>query len=120
MAKAKTNPFDDLLASIGDETDRQALGEMAERYPNLKESVMLRSDYSRVMDENRDKVKLADAWDAWRQSNWVDNGLGEGKGATKRELEAQQKIQELMLQLQEQQLQYRILIKLLDMLILKV
>ena len=81
--------FTNLLESLPDSDEfefkgsvRKAFAELAEKVPKLKESVLAQSDYSRRMDEVRDKVKLADTWDEWRRNNWDDE-----KHMTRAELE---------------------------------
>jgi hypothetical protein len=99
---AKKNAFDDLLASFGDDSDRQVITGLAEKYPVLRDSVLMRADYSRQSDElkaERERLKAeadyAAAMKQWREANWVDNAYGDGKGALKRELEKDARIQEL-------------------------
>jgi hypothetical protein len=99
---AKKNAFEELLASLPEEGDRQAMTGLAEKYPVLRESVLLRSDYSRSMDELKaEKQRLQAEADyaaqmkAWREANWVDNAYGDGVGALKRELEKDAQIAEL-------------------------
>ena len=77
MAK-KDNAFDNLLASASwiKPESRQAFEALAETEPFLKEAVMLRSDYSRNLDELRPKVAKADQWDAWEAENWdAEHGM---------------------------------------------
>lgn len=77
MAK-KDNAFDNLLASASwtKPESRQAFEALAETEPFLKEAVMLRSDYSRNLDELRPKVAKADQWDAWEFENWdAEHGM---------------------------------------------
>ena len=82
--------FDVLLESLPEDQEfefkgpvRKAFAELAEKVPKLKDSVLAQSDYSRKMDEVRDKVILANKWDEWRQNNWDDE-----KNSTKDELRA--------------------------------
>ena len=75
---AKSNAFDNLLASASwtKPESRQAFEALAEAEPFLKEAVMLRSDYSRNLDELRPKVAKADQWDAWESENWdAEHGM---------------------------------------------
>lgn len=88
------NAFDELLESIPNESDRKALSEIADRNAKLKEGYLRQSDYSRHLDSFREREKemqswkdQAEQWESWRKNNWVDGALGNGKGATKRELE---------------------------------
>lgn len=83
MAK---NAFDELLDSMG-EDHRKALGEIAEQYPDLKSGYLRQSDYSRKMDEIRDKVTYAKQWEDWYSKNWDADAFGKGQGGTKREME---------------------------------
>jgi hypothetical protein len=71
MAK-NNNAFDNLLASAswGTPESRQAFEELATKEPFLKEAVMLRSDYSRNLDELKPKLAKAEAWDTWESDNW--------------------------------------------------
>jgi hypothetical protein len=99
MAK---NAFDELLASFTEESDRQAITGLAEKYPTLKQSVLRQADYSRHMDElkaERQKLQAeadyAAAMKKWREENWIDNYYSDGVGALKREVEKDQRIAEL-------------------------
>jgi hypothetical protein len=91
---AKKNAFDELLESVAEENDRKALGDIAEKYPQLREGVLRQSDYSRKMDELRAKseelkkdLEETETWRKWASENYVYDAYGEGQGATKRELE---------------------------------
>lgn len=104
---AKKNAFEELLASISEDTDRQVITGLAEKYPNLRDSVMMRSDYSRNMDELRAEreqhsaeLAYAAAMKKWREENWIENAYGDGKGALKRELDKDARISELEQQIQ--------------------
>jgi hypothetical protein len=57
--------FDDLLASFTDEGDRQALEGLAAKNPNLKDSVLRQSDYSRKLNEFKAKETQLDQWTAY-------------------------------------------------------
>lgn len=99
---AKENAFDKLLASLPDEGDRQVITGLAEKHPVLRESVLMRADYSRNMDELKaERERLKDAvdygqqWRKWYEDQWVPNAYGEGKGATKRELDKDAQLQAL-------------------------
>lgn len=94
--------FEVLLESLPDSDEfefkgsvRKAFAELAEKVPKLKESVLAQSDYSRRMDEVRDKVKLADTWDEWRRNNWDDD-----KHMTRSELEKQAEMDRLQTELE--------------------
>lgn len=98
---AKTNAFDELLASIPDEGDRKALQGIAEKYQPLREGILRQSDYSRKMDELasksnelREKLSEAEQWQKWASENYVYDAYGDGKGATKRELEKDKLVQQ--------------------------
>lgn len=82
--------FEQLLATFSDEADRQAFEALSTKNPKLKESVLLRSDYSRRMDEVKDKVEMADQWNDWRSKHWDDE-----KKMTKREIERVAQIEAL-------------------------
>lgn len=96
MAKGN-NAFDNLLASASWSTpeSRQAFEELVQKEPFLKESVMLRSDYSRNLDELRPKVQKADQWDAWEAENWDTE-----HGMTKAEYALQQRNAEIQSRLE--------------------
>lgn len=64
------NPFDDILATISDESDRQALKTLGEKHAPLKEAVMRQSDYSKKLNELNAEVTRAKQWDTWREENW--------------------------------------------------
>jgi hypothetical protein len=96
---AKNNAFDDLLASFTDDGTRKALADIADKEPKLREAVMLRSDYSRSLDEFKTKEKelsgaaeRAKNYEGWYSENWVKDAFGEGKGGTKRELDYHNKL----------------------------
>jgi hypothetical protein len=69
---AKT-AWERVLESISDEEDRKALEGIGSKHRVLQDSVLAQSDYSRKMDEVRDKVTLADSWKKWREENWLDS-----------------------------------------------
>lgn len=105
------NAFEDVLASIIPiEEDRQVLAEVAAKHPALRESMLRQSDYSRKMDELKrereavqDRIAHAEQWDGWYRENWVNDALGDGVGATKRELEHIKKLREAESKLAEMQ-----------------
>jgi hypothetical protein len=96
MAKGN-NAFDNLLASgtWAKPENRQAFESMVADEPWLKEAVMLRSDYSRNLDEMRPKVEKADKWDTWMSENWDDE-----HGMTKAEYALQQRNAEIQRRLE--------------------
>lgn len=94
---AVKNGFDALLEKLGDANDTSALQALASKYPVLKESVLMQSDYSRKMDEVRDKLKEAEVnaqalkgWESWRDENYDDQAK-----ATKAEIALRAQAQEL-------------------------
>jgi hypothetical protein len=105
------NAFEDVLASIIPDGDaRKVLEDVAAKYPALRESMLRQSDYSRRMGEIQrreealqGRAEHADQWDAWYRQNWVPDALGEGMGATKRELEQIQKLKDADARLKEMQ-----------------
>ncbi len=91
---SKKNAFEELLEAIPDEGDRKALGEIAGKYQQLRDGYLRQSDYSRKMDEiaaqakeHQAKLEEAQRWAKWAEENYVYDAYGDGKGATKRELE---------------------------------
>jgi hypothetical protein len=94
---AVKNGFDALLEKLNDPSDVSALQSLATKYPVLKDSVMAQSDYSRRMDEVRDKLKEAEAnaqalkgWESWRDENYDDQAK-----ATKAEIALRAQAQQL-------------------------
>jgi hypothetical protein len=94
---AVKNGFDALLEKLGDANDTSALQSLASKYPVLKESILMQSDYSRKMDEVRDKLKEAEVnaqalkgWESWRDENYDDQAK-----ATKAEIALRAQAQEL-------------------------
>lgn len=90
------NGFDALLEKLGDANDTSVLQSLASKYPVLKESVLMQSDYSRKMDEVRDKLKEAEVnaqalkgWETWRDENYDDSAK-----ATKAEIALRAQLQE--------------------------
>lgn len=107
---AKTNAFDELLASVESVKPeyRQALAEIAEAVPDLRDGYLRKADYSRKSDELKserekfqERLSFADQYDAWWKENYVPNALGEGQGATKRELEYRKQAEEIQAKLEE-------------------
>jgi hypothetical protein len=79
------NSFDDVLNSlVTDESDRGVLGDLANKYPGIKEGWLRQSDYSRKLDAFRDTEKKASEyeskfnevsqevtkWNQWAAENW--------------------------------------------------
>lgn len=90
------NGFDALLEKLGDANDTSVLQSLASKYPVLKESVLMQSDYSRKMDEVRDKLKEAEVnaqalkgWETWRDENYDYSAK-----ATKAEIALRAQLQE--------------------------
>lgn len=94
--------FDELLATFAEEADRKAFEDLSSKNPKLKESVLLRSDYSRRMDEVKDQLTELNGWKDWRSKHW-----DEDKKMTKREAEKLAEIERL--QTEKQQLEDRLL-----------
>lgn len=82
--------FEQLLATFADEADRKAFEDLGTKNPKIKESVLLRSDYSRRMDEVKDQLGQLNEWNNWRAKHW-----DEDKKMTKRELEKAAQIEAL-------------------------
>lgn len=106
------NAFDELLESVTarDPNHGKALAEIAEAVPELKNGWLRQADYSRRMDDVKrekesyqDRLKYAEQWEAWRNEHWVDNAFSDGKGATKRELDAIKQAEEVRKQYEELQ-----------------
>lgn len=102
-----SNKFEELLASIvQDENDRKVVLEVGGKYPELRDGWLRQSDYSKNMDslkkeqtEFKEKVSYADSMSNWWKENWINDAYGDGKGATKRELEKDNLIAELQKQI---------------------
>ena len=69
---------------------------------------MLRSDYSRQSDElkkqreeHQAQLAFAESMQKWYGEHWVPNAYGEGKGATKRELETTTKLRTVEQELEQ-------------------
>lgn len=112
MAK---NAFDELLESITEEPDRKALSEIAAKVPELKNSVLRQSDYSRNMDalqkekrELQTQIDSLQRWESWAKENYVYDGRGKGKGATKRELEIERQLADARKQMSELEQQIQV------------
>lgn len=107
---AKKNAFEELLESIPDEGDRKALEEIGGKYQVVRDGHLRQSDYSRKMDELAAKTKELQAkldeatrWNEWAGENYVYDAYGEGKGATKRELEQVKLAEQYRAQMEELQ-----------------
>lgn len=85
------NGWEELLASIKDEPDRQAIETVASKHPELKNGWLRQSDYSRKMDAIKKTEDYVKGWEKWKDDNWVPEAYaledGTKVGATKRELE---------------------------------
>lgn len=65
------NSFDDILNSlVGDVDDREVLGSLASKYPEIKQGWLRQADYSRKLDSFRDTEKRVEAWNKWAADNW--------------------------------------------------
>ncbi len=65
------NSFDDILNSlVGDADDREVLGSLASKYPEIKQGWLRQADYSRKLDSFRDTEKKVEAWNKWAADNW--------------------------------------------------
>lgn len=82
--------FEQLLATFADDADRKAFEDLSSKNPKLKESVLLRSDYSRRMDEVKDQIDQLNQWNDWRAKHWDAE-----KKMTKREVEKISQIEAL-------------------------
>jgi hypothetical protein len=102
------NSFEQLLETLPDDVEfefkgsvRKAVDELAKKAPKLKDSVLAQSEFSRKMDEVRDKVRRADEWDDWVSKNWVPVKDHPNGGMTKQELEYSERVQSLNTELEE-------------------
>jgi len=96
MAKnGSKSAFDEILEKFGSDEDRTTFLGLAEKLPDLKESLLRQSDYSRAMEENRQKLITLSKWDSWANDNWVPDKEDPSKGYTKRELQALNEAEEL-------------------------
>jgi hypothetical protein len=98
------NAFELLLESLPEDevelkgSARKVFGELADKIPKLKDSVLAQADYSRRMDEVRTDVELSKKWKDWRAANWLDD-----KNMTKEEEKKFLRIQELETELEKAQ-----------------
>lgn len=99
MAK---NSFEALLETLPEDLEfefkgpvRKAMEALAEKVPKVKDSVLAQSDYSRKMDELRDRVAEADEWRKWSEDNWDRDA-----GKTKADIANHQRIAELQQELE--------------------
>ncbi len=96
------NRFTELLASLPEGPAREALKNVGDQHPEvstlLSEGFLRQDEFSRRMDEVRDKVKFADDMTSWWKDQWVPDAYGQGKGATKAELEKDRQIEQLRVQ----------------------
>lgn len=87
------NAFDELLESIAD-GDRKALADIGQKYPQLRESVLRQSDYTKKMNDLKPIEAYAQKWEEWADKNWSSE-----HNVTKAEHARNQKIAELEAQL---------------------
>lgn len=71
MAKhSGASAFDEILQGFTADEDKQAFTGLAERYPQLKDYGLRQSDYSRSMNENREKLEKLEEWNTWKEQFW--------------------------------------------------
>src|SRR3954463_10555136 len=70
MGQMAANSFEDVLNSISDDSDKQSLSSLVEKYPGMKSGWLRQDDYSRKLDSFKDVEKKAGEWNAWAQENW--------------------------------------------------
>lgn len=88
--------FED-IQSLLDDNEREVLNKVVQKHPDLKNGWMRQNDYSKKMDEFRDKSnqfdeisQYASSWQSWAQENWdFDNKT------TKAELTLRKQVEEL-------------------------
>lgn len=68
--KAEVSAFDEILGTFGSDEDRQVFQSLAEKNPKVLEYGLRQSDYSRRMDEMKERLKFAEEWDGWKSNNW--------------------------------------------------
>lgn len=62
--------FEDIISAISDSSDKEAIHNLASKYPSLKEGWLRQSEYSRRHDELRTTIAERDAWKQWAADNW--------------------------------------------------
>jgi hypothetical protein len=70
--KTSVSAFDDIISQFGDDEDKSTFLGLAEKHPFIKEYGMRQSDYSRQLNENKEKLALADEWNGWKSNHWDD------------------------------------------------
>jgi hypothetical protein len=65
------NGFADILGLIADESERVQFEQIVSKYPQVKEGFLRQEDYSRKLAETEEQRKYAEAWDIWKQNNWL-------------------------------------------------
>lgn len=72
MAKktAVVSAFDELIGQFGDDSDKETFLGLAEKHPFIKEYGLRQSDYSRQLNENKERLEVADEWNDWKVKNW--------------------------------------------------
>lgn len=74
MAKSKSvSAFDEIITQFGDDEDKSTFLGLADKYPSIKEYGMRQSDYSRQLNENKEKLALAEEWNSWKSEHWLDD-----------------------------------------------
>lgn len=91
MAK---DAFESLLETLSEDV-RGPFSELVTKEPKLKSAVMAQGEFSRKMDELRDKTVLADRWQTWKEQNWDDD-----QRMTRAEITKTGRIQELETELE--------------------
>lgn len=88
--------FEDIQGLL-DDTERDVLTNIVEKHPELKKGWMRQNDYSRKLDEIREKSnqfeeisQYASSWQNWAESNWDFDHK-----TTKAELALRQQVEEL-------------------------
>lgn len=82
------NSFDDILSNlVSDDADKEVLGNLANKYPDIKNGWLRQSDYSRKMDSLKETTKKVEEWEKWADDNWdFDAGTTKAEQTLKREL----------------------------------
>lgn len=70
--KTSVSAFDEIISQFGDDDDKSTFLGLAEKYPTIKEYGMRQSDYSRQLNENKEKFEFVDKWNKWKSENWID------------------------------------------------
>lgn len=86
QGKQNATAFDEILSSFGTQEDRQALEELANKNPKLKEYGLRQDEFSRRLNAVDQDLQELNGWRKWRDDYW-----DESKQKTRFELEAEQK-----------------------------